>query len=42
VITFTDGLIDSEHIYWDQATVLAQIGLLDPPASRLPAPSRPP
>ena len=30
VITFVDGLVDSEHIYWDQATVLAQIGLLDP------------
>ena len=30
VITFADGLVDSEHIYWDQATVLAQIGLLDP------------
>jgi hypothetical protein len=25
-----DGLIDSEHIYWDQVSVLAQIGLLDP------------
>ena len=21
---------DSEHIYWDQASVLAQVGLLDP------------
>jgi carboxymethylenebutenolidase len=30
VITFVDGLVDSEHVYWDQATVLAQIGLLDP------------
>ena len=30
VIAFADGLVDSEHIYWDQATVLAQIGLLDP------------
>jgi len=30
VITFVGGLVDSEHIYWDQATVLAQIGLLDP------------
>jgi len=30
VITFADGLVASEHIYWDQATVLAQIGLLDP------------
>ena len=25
-----DGLITHEHIYWDQASVLAQIGLLDP------------
>ena len=30
VIGMRDGLVDSEHIYWDQATVLAQIGLLDP------------
>jgi carboxymethylenebutenolidase len=29
-----DGRITHEHIYWDQATVLAQIGLLD--ASCLP------
>jgi carboxymethylenebutenolidase len=25
-----DGKISHEHIYWDQASVLAQIGLLDP------------
>ena len=30
VIGMRDGLVDSEHIYWDQATVLAQVGLLDP------------
>jgi carboxymethylenebutenolidase len=29
VIGMRDGLVDSEHIYWDQATVLAQVGLLD-------------
>ena len=34
VITFRDGKIDHEHIYWDQASVLAQIGLL--PARELP------
>ncbi|MGE0451132.1 MAG: ester cyclase [Vicinamibacterales bacterium] len=25
-----DGKVSHEHIYWDQATVLVQIGLLDP------------
>jgi carboxymethylenebutenolidase len=30
-----DGKIAHEHIYWDQATVLVQLGLLDP--ARLPA-----
>jgi hypothetical protein len=30
VVGIRDGLIDSEHIYWDQASVLAQVGLLDP------------
>ena len=30
VVGMRDGLIDSEHIYWDQASVLAQVGLLDP------------
>lgn len=24
------GLLESEHIYWDQASVLAQVGLLNP------------
>jgi carboxymethylenebutenolidase len=28
IIQFRDGLIESEHIYWDQASVLVQIGLL--------------
>jgi carboxymethylenebutenolidase len=28
VIAFRDGKLASEHIYWDQASVLAQIGLL--------------
>src|SRR5436190_938550 len=26
---FRDGRLAHEHIYWDQASVLAQIGLLD-------------
>ena len=30
VIQFEDGKIASEHIYWDQATVLVQLGLLEP------------
>ena len=30
VVGVRDGLIESEHIYWDQASVLAQVGLLDP------------
>jgi carboxymethylenebutenolidase len=29
VIGMRDGLVDSEHIYWDQATVLMQAGLID-------------
>jgi carboxymethylenebutenolidase len=29
VVQFRDGKIASEHIYWDQASVLAQVGLLD-------------
>ena len=29
VIQFTDGKISGERIYWDQASVLAQVGLLD-------------
>ncbi len=30
VVGFEGDLISHEHIYWDQAGVLAQIGLLDP------------
>jgi carboxymethylenebutenolidase len=29
IVGIRDGLIQSEHIYWDQASVLAQVGLLD-------------
>ncbi|HLW70430.1 MAG TPA: nuclear transport factor 2 family protein [Candidatus Binataceae bacterium] len=29
IVEFRDGLIAHEHIYWDQASVLVQIGLLD-------------
>jgi carboxymethylenebutenolidase len=35
VVQFEDGKIAGEHIYWDQASVLAQIGLID--AAKLPA-----
>ena len=34
VITFRDGKLYNEHIYWDQASVLVQLGLLD--AATLP------
>lgn len=30
VVGVKDGKVTHEHIYWDQATVLVQIGLLDP------------
>jgi carboxymethylenebutenolidase len=30
VVGFEDGKVAHEHIYWDQACVLAQIGLLEP------------
>jgi len=30
IVQFRDGKVAHEHIYWDQASVLAQIGLLDP------------
>ncbi len=30
VVGFEDGKITHEHIYWDQASVLVQIGLLNP------------
>ena len=29
IISFENGKISSEHIYWDQATVLTQMGLLN-------------
>jgi carboxymethylenebutenolidase len=34
IIRFRDGKLAHEHIYWDQASVLAQLGLID--AARLP------
>jgi len=30
IVRFRDGKLANEHIYWDQASVLVQIGLLDP------------
>ena len=30
IITFRGDKLVNEHIYWDQASVLVQIGLLDP------------
>ena len=36
IVKFRDGKLAHEHIYWDQASVLKQIGLLtDPVAARL-------
>jgi carboxymethylenebutenolidase len=29
-MNFKDGKIAHEHIYWDQASLLVQVGLLDP------------
>jgi carboxymethylenebutenolidase len=34
IVRFKDGKLAHEHIYWDQASVLVQIGLLD--AAKLP------
>src|ERR1700719_2080375 len=34
IVHFRDGKLAHEHIYWDQASVFVQLGLLD--ASRLP------
>jgi carboxymethylenebutenolidase len=28
IVKFRDGKLEHEHIYWDQASVLKQIGLL--------------
>jgi carboxymethylenebutenolidase len=30
IVQFQDGKLVHEHIYWDQASVLVQVGLLDP------------
>jgi carboxymethylenebutenolidase len=30
VVGFEDGKVAHEHIYWDQASLLAQVGLIDP------------
>lgn len=30
IVQFRDGKLVHEHIYWDQASVLVQVGLLDP------------
>src|SRR5712692_995752 len=34
IVRFRDGKLAHEHIYWDQASVLAQLGLID--ADKLP------
>jgi carboxymethylenebutenolidase len=34
IIRFREGKLAHEHIYWDQASVLVQIGLID--AAKLP------
>jgi hypothetical protein len=38
IVAFRGGRIYHEHIYWDQASVLVQIGLLDP--DYIPKPAR--
>ena len=30
VVGVADGRVTHEHIYWDQATILVQVGALDP------------
>ena len=35
IVRFQDGKLAHEHIYWDQASVLVQLGLLD--SAKLPA-----
>jgi carboxymethylenebutenolidase len=32
IVKFRDGKLAHEHIYWDQASVLKQIGLLTDPS----------
>ena len=49
IVGVLDGKVTHEHIYWDQASLLAQIGLLDPTglpiavnhAAKIPDPSLP-
>ena len=41
VIGRRDGLICSEHISWDQATALVQIGALDPGELPMPGAEQP-
>ena len=36
IVNFRGDKLYHEHIYWDQASVLVQIGLLDPKQSGLP------
>ncbi len=38
IVQFRDGKLAHEHIYWDQASVLVQLGLLD--SSKLPVAGR--
>ena len=33
IVGFQDGKVASEHLYWDQATVLYQLGILDHPTA---------
>jgi hypothetical protein len=37
IVRFRNGKLAHEHIYWDQASVLVQLGLLDQRSSRLRA-----
>ena len=30
IVGFRDGKVDYEHLYWDQASLLVQLGMLDP------------
>ena len=40
VVGFEDGKVSHEHIYWDQASLLAQLGLLDPGALPVTGPEQ--
>jgi carboxymethylenebutenolidase len=30
IVVFSEGKVSHEHIYWDQASVLVQLGLINP------------